>query len=122
MLSTGRVIFPSQKVLFGNNGFWKYTYWRYIFDVLLNDKSVWLVENSTPRIYEKPKIYVGDPWHPALHGSIRRLTIKSTRCPPEWKGMGHGCYYAEKNKMNFREAQDFCKAKNASMILAIEEN
>ena len=42
-------------------------------------------------------------------------------CPTDWRAVEGGCYYAEESQMDFTEAQNFCKAKNASLILASEE-
>merc|ERR1719153_219747 len=42
-------------------------------------------------------------------------------CPPGWRGVMDGCYYAEASTMDFTEAQNFCKAKNARMVLANQE-
>ena len=87
----------------------------------MDGKSVWLVENTTPAQYDKPKFYISDPWYPALSGIIRSIEIRSYFCPTEWRAVGGGCYYAEESQMDFTEAQNFCKAKNASLILASEE-
>ena len=64
---------------------------------------------------------MGDPWYPALHGEIRSIEVRSYFCPTDWRAVEGGCYYAEESQMDFTEAQNFCKAKNASLILASEE-
>ena len=79
------------------------------------------MENSQPEKFENIKIYVADSWHPSQPGKIRNLEVESSACPPGWRGVMDGCYYAEASTMDFTEAQNFCKAKNARMVLAQEE-
>ena len=93
----------------------------YNFEVLLNGRRVWLVENRTPALYDRPKIYVGDPWHPALDGYLTTLRVESSHCPSEWRAVGDKCYYTEESKMGFTEAQSFCKFLKANLLLAKEE-
>jgi len=52
---------------------------KYNFEVKLNGESVWLVENTTPAVYSKPKVYIGDPWYPAVDGKLKNLEFSSTK-------------------------------------------
>ena len=48
-----------------------------MFEVKLNDVSVWKIVNTTPKKYEKVKVMAGSDWFKPVDGQIRRLTIKS---------------------------------------------
>ena len=38
-----------------------------------------MVENTTPAVYSKPKVYIGDPWYPAVDGKLKNLEFSSTK-------------------------------------------
>merc|ERR1719431_664960 len=94
---------------------------KYMWTVDVDGTNKMTLENSKPERYQNLKLYVADSWHPTQPGKIRNLEVESSVCPPGWRGMMDGCYFAEASKMVFTEAQNFCKAKNAKMVLANHE-
>ena len=48
---------------------------KYVYSVHLNGKLVYTKENMKPRTYQNVKLYVSDPWHPALDGQIKDLKV-----------------------------------------------
>ena len=48
-----------------------------MFEVVMNDKTVWLVENTTPARYEAVKVLAGSDWYTPVDGQIRGLSIRS---------------------------------------------
>merc|ERR1712096_529796 len=56
--------------------------YKYNFEVRVNGQRVLLEENTTPALYNKPKVYIGDPWHASLDGKIKELKVSSKRACP----------------------------------------
>ena len=48
---------------------------KYIYEIKIDNKSVFKKENKHRREFTNVQMYAGDPWHKAAHGKIRKLTI-----------------------------------------------
>jgi len=55
------------------------TYYRgtFLFEVFVDGSRKMMKENSKPKRFSNIKVYASDPWHVAVNGKIRRLSIVS---------------------------------------------
>jgi len=97
---------------------------KYNFEVLLNNKSVWLVENTTPALYNKPRIDVSSPWHPEVDGKIKGLKINSSinhgKLPDEFYSAATYEEFLVKQSVAFRMCESYRGRTSATNILAIQ--
>jgi len=94
---------------------------KYNFEVIVDGQSVWKEENTTPALYSKPKVYIGDPWHPALEGKIKNLGFSSKKgeCPDGWLMFKGKCFgHPKDKKLSWADAESYCQSWSPGAHLA----
>ena len=48
-----------------------------MFDVNVDGKNYWTIENTVPAIFASVSVSAGDEWHEPVSGQIKNLTIQT---------------------------------------------
>ena len=48
-----------------------------MYEIKINKKNVFTLENTQACLFKSAKVFAGDPWHDPLDGKIRNLVLKT---------------------------------------------